>query len=295
MGSCVQKLTDLGVIRPDPFVAGGIQYETIMGSEAYGVSSGDSDRDIYGFCIPPKDVVFPHLRGEIDGFGRQKQRFGQWQQHHISHGDFEYDFVIYNIVKFFQLAMEATPNILDALYTAQRCVLHSTKIGNEVRDRRKVFLSKKIWHTYKGYSYSQMKKMKSTHKIGKRAEDIAKHGFDRKHAYHVVRLLDQADQLLSLGEMDLTRDRERMKAIRRGEWTLERVETFFEEREKALQSLYESSTLSHKPNEEAIKQLLLDCLEEYYGSLEGVIDRSDAVVTALRNIEAEVGRVRHLL
>lgn len=38
-------------------------YETIMGSVAYGVNTDTSDFDTVGFCIPNKDIVFPHLRG----------------------------------------------------------------------------------------------------------------------------------------------------------------------------------------------------------------------------------------
>lgn len=52
-----------------------VHYETIMGSVAYGVSSDTSDMDVYGFAIPPKDDVFPHLRGEILCFGKQHKRF----------------------------------------------------------------------------------------------------------------------------------------------------------------------------------------------------------------------------
>ena len=67
--STLQRLTDRGLIRPPRWLPGSVQYETIMGSVAYGVSSDTSDMDVYGWAIPPKDDVFPHLRGEIPGFG----------------------------------------------------------------------------------------------------------------------------------------------------------------------------------------------------------------------------------
>jgi hypothetical protein len=28
--------------------------------------------------MPPKEMVFPHLAGQIEGFGRQQQRFEEW-------------------------------------------------------------------------------------------------------------------------------------------------------------------------------------------------------------------------
>ena len=55
-----------------------------MGSMAYGVSSDSSDMDVYGFCVPEKETVFPHLRGEIPGFGTPQPRFEQWQEHHMT-------------------------------------------------------------------------------------------------------------------------------------------------------------------------------------------------------------------
>jgi hypothetical protein len=83
-------ITDLEskkLCKPPSWLATNTQMLTIMGSVAYGVSSDTSDMDLYGFAIPPKDEIFPHLRGEIYGFGRQKQRFEQYQEHHIYDAD----------------------------------------------------------------------------------------------------------------------------------------------------------------------------------------------------------------
>src|SRR6185503_3895322 len=117
--STVSELQSKGLIKPPTFVLGGTCYETIMGSMAYGVSGDSSDMDIYGFCIPPKDMIFPHLAGHIQGFGKQIQKFDQYQQHHIidKSSDKEYDLNIYNIVKYFQLCMENNPNMIDSLFT----------------------------------------------------------------------------------------------------------------------------------------------------------------------------------
>src|SRR5260370_26518958 len=110
--STVQQLVNQGLAKPPSWLPANIMYETIMGSVAYGVSGDTSDMDVYGFAIPPKDMVFPHLAGEIPGFGRQIKRFEQYQQHHIADKDAlggtgrVYDLTIYNIVKFFQLCME---------------------------------------------------------------------------------------------------------------------------------------------------------------------------------------------
>jgi len=122
-----------------------------------------SDVDVYGFCIPFKDMIFPHLKGIIPGFGRQIQRFEQYQKHHIDDVAFrkQYDVTIYSIIKYFQLCMENNPNMIDSLFTPQRCILYSSPIGNLVRENRKLFLHKGGFYKTKGYAYAQLSKLKS--------------------------------------------------------------------------------------------------------------------------------------
>ncbi|WP_158520988.1 nucleotidyltransferase domain-containing protein [Fuerstiella marisgermanici] len=123
-------------------------YETLMGSTAYGVFTDDYGRVIFGFCVPPKEDVFPHLSGEIPGFDNPRERFEQFQEAHIddpsaNNGDgCEWDFAIYSVVKYISLCLECNPNIIDSLFTPQDCVLHITKVGSMVRERRRLFFTK---------------------------------------------------------------------------------------------------------------------------------------------------------
>jgi predicted nucleotidyltransferase len=278
--SVVQTLHEKKMVQAPKWLPNAVAYETIMGSVAYGVSNDTSDMDVYGFCIPPKEQIFPHLAGEIPGFGRQIQRFEQFQQHHIQDADAlggtgrEYDITIFSIVKYFHLAMENNPNVVDSLFTPVTAVLHTTHIGEMVREKRRIFLHKGAWHKFKGYAYSQLHKMdiKTPQEGSRRKESVDEFGYDVKFAYHVVRLLDEVEQILNEGDIDLQRNKEQLKSIRRGEWTQQQVRDFFERREKELEAAYANSKLPHTPDESKIKQLLLDCLESHFGSL------SDAVV-----------------
>ena len=116
MASTTEKLTKKGHIHPPSWLPTNVMYEVITGSVAYGVSSDTSDMDFCGFGIPKKEIIFPHLAGEILDFGRQKKRFGQFQKHGVWVEDAmggkgrTYDITIYNIIKFFQLNMECNPN-----------------------------------------------------------------------------------------------------------------------------------------------------------------------------------------
>ena len=288
MSSTVQKLTKLGLISPPAFLATNTHYETIVGSIAYGVADATADMDIYGFCIPPKNILFPHLTGEIMGFGRQKKRFEQYQQHHIvdKNRRREYDLSIYNIVKYFQLCMDNNPNMIDSLFTPQECVLHITKVGQMVRDERRSFLHKGSFHKFRGYSYSQLHKMGGKNpEVGSKRHVLREEfGFDVKFAYHVVRLLDEAEQILTEGDIDLRRNKEMLKAIRRGEMREGEIRSWASSKEADLEKAYANSTLRHGPDEPRIKQLLIDCLEEHYGCLDDAIVQPGKATQAISDI-----------
>jgi len=315
----VKEMRDKGLITCEPYISEP-HYLTIMGSFAYGVSSDTSDMDVYGFCIPPKDIVFPHTIGHIEGFGKQIKRFEVFQQHHIQFKEKEYDLAIYNIVKYYQLCMENNPNMIDSLFTPIYCVLHQSQMGEYTRQHRQDFLHKGSFHKLKGYAFSQIQKAKNKsfktlfdfcriHSIPmsedfdemradwdridlrtdiknkllelyslcvaggkpnpKRVESIMKYGWDVKFGYHLIRLVDEAEQILVTGTLDLQRAREHMKAVRSGLISLEEAEKWFAEKEASLEKLYhESKMVPYAPDEEKIKRHLLNCLEMYYGTLE---------------------------
>lgn len=270
--------------HPPSWLADNLCYETIMGSDSYGVSSGDSDKDVYGVCFPPLHLTFPHLGGEIIGFGRQLKRFENWQEHHVMALGEEWDFQVYSIVQYFNLAMENNPNILDSLFTPRRCVLSSTQVGELIREHRRDFLHKGSWHKLKGYAYSQLNKIKTKTAVGKRADLIDKYGYDVKFAYHVVRLLLEAEMILAEHDLDLERHREQLKAIRRGEWKIEQLNNWAQDKEKDLEKLYSTSTLRHTPDEPLIKSLLINCLEQHYGNLDKAVVVEGKAEQILRQI-----------
>jgi uncharacterized protein len=289
MASVTQRLIERGLIRPPAFLASNMQYEVMTGSVSYGVSSEDkSDVDIVGFCIPTKELIFPHLAGEIPGFGRQTQRFEQFQQHHVDDQEARknYDLTVYSIVRFFQLCMDNNPNMIDSLFVPNDCVLFITQIGQMVRENRKLFLHKGAYHKLKGYCFSQLHKMsdKNPEPGSKRAKDIETHGFDTKYAYHLLRLLNECQQILETGDLDLRANREQLKACRRGEISEVEIRHIFTEQERVLEKLYNESKLQYSPDEPKIKQLLLNCLEQHYGNLSNAIVKPDVTTSALRDI-----------
>jgi hypothetical protein len=102
---------------------------------------------------------------------------------------------------------------------------------------------------------------------GKRKELVEKFGFDTKYACHLVRLAYECEMILIEGTLDITRNNEHLKAIRRGEVTKEDIMKWFGEKELQLNKAYHDSKLRNKPDEEAIKNLLVSCLESHYGTI----------------------------
>lgn len=269
-GSIVRKLDKNGLIEGIKPFAVETHYEVIMGSFAYGVSNDTSDVDVYGLFIPPIDHIFPHTSGHIMGFGPAAPKYDIYQKHHIELNSKEYDLALYNIVKYFQLCAENNPNMIDSLFVPSRCIIHSSDVGDILRENRRLFLHKGIQKRLSGYAYAQLKKLRSkTHEEGtKRSKMVEEFGYDVKFAYHILRLCLQAEMVMTTGDLDLEANREILKSVRRGEWTLDEVDNWFKTKEKDLDELYvKCDVLPYAPDYDKLKQLLMQCLEAHFGSL----------------------------
>ena len=107
---------------------------------------------------------------------------------------------------------------------------------------------------------------------------------------HVIRLALQAEQILVEHDLDLERNGEILKSIRRGEWTLDQVDQWATEKERALELSYAAATLRHTPDEDAIRALLLECLEMHYGNLDASVTRNPSIDRLLDDLRALVAR-----
>lgn len=298
MPSVVQSLVRRALVRPPSYVPQGMVLEVVTGSVAYGVSEDSSDFDVVGITVPSKELVFPHLSGEIIGWDKNPKRFDQYQEHHVCDPAAlggkgrNYDLTVYSIVRFFRLAADCNPNIIDVLFVPRECVLFSNPAGEIIRDNRKLFLSKAAWHRYRGYAFAQLHKARSkTPEEGsKRAEVREKYGYDVKFLMHTCRLAGYAQQILEEGDLDLRRGSEYLKAIRRGEVSFDDALAWFNDKEKQLENVYQNSSLPHGPDEAKIKSVLLACLEQHWGSLDKLIRVEGEAEAALREIARIAGR-----
>lgn len=124
-----------------------IIFEGITGSKAYGTDLPTSDIDIRGLFIFPaeKRITLFDLPEEVSK----------------ENEDTKY----YELKKFLQLAMKATPNILELLWLPTDCVLKNSPKFQTLIDNRNLFITKQAITTHAAYSFSQISKARGRNKL----------------------------------------------------------------------------------------------------------------------------------
>lgn len=124
--------------------------ETILvvaaGSRAYGIDTETSDYDIRGLFIAPETFYLGFL-----------YKAEQVELQGLENGEG----CLYNLPRFFALAAESNPNIIEILYSK---VFYSSVVGRMLIQYRDLFLSKKARFTFSGYAMAQLKRIESHRK-----------------------------------------------------------------------------------------------------------------------------------
>ncbi len=345
-------------------------FRTLSGSRLYGTSDEDSDYDYRGVCIPPERYWW--------GF---KSRFSQYTPSHE-------DVCIHGLQKFVQLAAQNNPNIIELLWVPEEYWEIGTPYWRRIVAHRDLFLSKRCYHTFRGYAHSQLRRMRnhrtwllkgklekptredfglaqrldiprevitaanelidrhlrefgveeelskiekedamglrmavweflehtlalnrmeiedaawdrtgqalgyddnlmellrterayqrankeykswlhwSNERNPRRKESEERHGYDTKHAVHLVRLLLMCKEILSKHTMSVVRPDAAtvLMPIKRGEWSYEKLMDFEQTTNKELAEIYETSTLQSKPRINDIEELAIRVAKDF--------------------------------
>lgn len=209
------------------------------GSEAHGTyvppEQADSidDRDLMGIVMPPPRFYL----GTHD-----------WQNANGINGP--WDVVLYEFRKFIGLLVKQNPNVLGMLWLEPSDYLLISKVGRAILDRRMAFRAREAaFASFTGYARGQLKKMTAGKFEGymgaKRKALVERFGFDCKNAAHLIRLLHVGEEYLRHGIMQVRRtwDRDMLVEIKRGGWSLARVQEYSAERFRACEEAYEKSAL----------------------------------------------------
>ena len=291
-----------GLIEPELFwFADNELLQTIVGSKAYGTDSLESDTDVLSIVMPKYEYINPIKYGYILGF----DQLPNWE-HTERKGDKKIHLEDYNceiewisLIKFFYgVAVKGSPNMSEALFTRRNYVINAHKIGWMLRDNRKLFLSVRLYHSFKGYAISQLHRTKRGYITGhsdnsKRQYLFDKFKYDIKMFSHTIRLLNQIKQILTDQDIDLMYGREEVKAIKYGEiyYPFEEAEKLVLKRMEELETLSLKTGLSLYPQVEPLHMLLQNCIEDFYGTIDKSIKQQKEYISTvevmekMRNIE----------
>jgi predicted nucleotidyltransferase len=243
MNSELEKL-----IHPNTILLG------YVGSIAHGTHippedpKGIDDKDVMGVSVGKPEHYYNCL---ISTYFKPKQ---------IQEG--EWDYIPYEICKFFKLLLKQNPNVVSLLYLTDNHYLRITEEGKELLRNKNIFVSKEAYHSFAGYANQQLYRMEHYTYEGymgeKRKALVNKFGYDCKNAAHLIRLLRMAIEFLIDGEFRVFRpDREELKEIKQGLWTLQRIKSYSTELFELAREAYVKSDLPPKPDYEAAQKLLV--------------------------------------
>lgn len=138
-----QFLLDAIKTRTDPpWLYHRIIFASIHGSYAYGLNTESSDVDITGICIP----LSRYYHGFLDTF----------DQAQFSKPDGQ----IYGLLKFFKLATDNNPNVMELLYLDPQFWVKTSPMHIQLVNSRHLFLSAKCRYTYSGFAHAQLNRIK---------------------------------------------------------------------------------------------------------------------------------------
>lgn len=143
---------------------------------------------------------------------------------------------------------------------AARTLGYSDNFIELLDKERKYKAAKDVWDQYQNW--------KRTRNPARHAIE-EKYGYDCKHAYHLVRLMRMAQEILTTGQVIVKRpDREELLAIRNGAWSYEKLMEWAMEKDKEIELVYQASTIiPNKPNNNELDKL---CQKLVQSSMESI-------------------------
>ncbi len=221
-----------------PWLWGNTCFLTKHGSHAYGMATPTSDLDLRGFCIPPKEYFYGY-------------------RHNFEQAIFEGDpdIVVYDIRKFFKLASQCNPNVIELLYTDPADHVIVTDQAKQILAVRDSFLSAKVYNTFGGFATQQLRKIRGKH--------LLSGDYNFKDAMHLFRLMRTCKDILTTGKVTVRRpDAAELMAIRKGSMSYDQVVQMATELDAELKVLHTKTSLPNEADHDKLEKLLIDIVSQ---------------------------------
>ena len=127
--------------------SGRLIYQYIRGSHAYGLNVETSDIDTGGVYITDN-----------------KRLLGLRSNYCEQIADEKNDNVWYEVGRFLELLLNSNPNMLEALFVPERCILYKHLVMDIILENRYKFLSKKAFNSLTSYGIEQIRKARGLNK-----------------------------------------------------------------------------------------------------------------------------------
>ena len=192
---------------------------TEVGSRLHGIQIGGDDADMMGVCIEPPDVML--ATNDFQLYEYRTQPVG------VRSGDGDIDLNVYGLAKWIRLIVNGNPTQLLPLFAPRSKIFMSGMLGDELRERRELFLARDHAERFLGYLNRQRSRMLGElSQRTNRPELVEQYGFDTKFASHALRIAIQGIQLMRTGEIVLPmlpEHRKYLVDVRQGKYTMGEV------------------------------------------------------------------------
>ena len=121
-----------------------IIFESVVGSQSYGLATPQSDEDIKGVYIQSDEDILANK--------------------YVPQIEVNKDTVYYELRRFLELVSTANPNVLELLYAPEKCIRIAEPEWIILLHHRELFLTKQAYFTYSGYAKTQLAKASGLNK-----------------------------------------------------------------------------------------------------------------------------------
>ena len=238
------KNSEYDFLRTDKKLKDNIVLLVVAGSHAYGLNTEESDLDIRGISMGTPDSILG--LESFDVFENKNT-----------------DTVIYSMKRFMELAMKGAPNVLEILFSRPENILYcDEKIGKMLLDNRDIFLSKRIYYSFKGYAKNALKDAEKRLETNPKKAD--------KYAMHYIRLCLEVITLLNGNDLtDVLKNNQDMLmrirngSMRNGDKFTEDFYDCIEDFENLLEKAYQNSLLPDTVDVKKVSGLLVEMNKEF--------------------------------